>query len=93
MARPTHSPCRWICFGRRGMVTPVEKSMSLIPDATCLENTRSWPTAQAICAKAWSPGRDIGARCPVMGMYDTWINGSDVNSFCCYGFVYLLDSW
>ncbi len=27
------------------------------------------------------------------GMYDTWISGSDVNSFCCYGFVYLLDSW
>jgi hypothetical protein len=22
----------------------------------------------------------------------TWISGSDVNSFCCYGFVYLLDS-
>jgi hypothetical protein len=27
------------------------------------------------------------------GMYDTWISGSDVNSFCCYGLVYLLDSW
>jgi pSer/pThr/pTyr-binding forkhead associated (FHA) protein len=26
------------------------------------------------------------------GMYDTWISGSDVNSFCCYGSVYLLDS-
>ncbi len=22
-----------------------------------------------------------------------WISGSDVNSFCCYGLVYLLDSW
>jgi hypothetical protein len=27
------------------------------------------------------------------GMYDTWVSGSDVNSFCCYGLVYLLDSW
>ncbi len=25
--------------------------------------------------------------------YDTWISGSDVNSFCCYGLVYPLDSW
>ncbi len=24
---------------------------------------------------------------PTRGMYDTWISGSDVNSFCCYGFV------
>jgi hypothetical protein len=30
---------------------------------------------------------------PTRGMYDTWISGSDVNSFCCYGLVYLLDSW
>ncbi len=30
---------------------------------------------------------------PIRGMYDTWISGSDVNSFCCYGLVYLLDSW
>jgi hypothetical protein len=22
---------------------------------------------------------------PIRGMYDTWISGSDVNSFCCYG--------
>ncbi len=26
-------------------------------------------------------------------MYDTWISGSDVNSFCHYGVVYLPDSW
>jgi hypothetical protein len=26
-------------------------------------------------------------------MYDTWISGGDVNSLCCYGLVYLLDSW
>jgi hypothetical protein len=30
---------------------------------------------------------------PIRGTYDTWISDSDVNSFCCYGFVYLLDSW
>jgi hypothetical protein len=30
---------------------------------------------------------------PIRGMYDTWISGSDVNSFGCYGLVYLLDSW
>jgi hypothetical protein len=30
---------------------------------------------------------------PTRGMYDTWISGSDVDSFCCYGLVYLLDSW
>jgi hypothetical protein len=30
---------------------------------------------------------------PVGGMYATWISGSDVNSFCCYGLVHLLDSW
>ncbi len=30
---------------------------------------------------------------PISGMYDTWISGSDVNSFCCYGLVYPLDSW
>ncbi len=26
---------------------------------------------------------------PTRGMYDTWISGSDVNPFCCYGLVYL----
>ncbi len=30
---------------------------------------------------------------PTRGMEDTWIRGSDVNSFCCYGLVYVLDSW
>ncbi len=30
---------------------------------------------------------------PTRGMYDTWNSGSDVNSSCCYGLVYLLDSW
>jgi hypothetical protein len=30
---------------------------------------------------------------PIGGMYDTWTSGSDVYSLCCYGFVYLLDSW
>ncbi len=30
---------------------------------------------------------------PIRGMCDTWISDSDVNSFCCYGLVYLLDSW
>jgi hypothetical protein len=25
--------------------------------------------------------------------YDTWISGSDVNSFSCYSFVSLLDPW
>jgi hypothetical protein len=30
---------------------------------------------------------------PTRGMRDTWISGSDVNSFCCYGLVHLLDSW
>jgi hypothetical protein len=30
---------------------------------------------------------------PMRGMYDSWISGSDVNSFCCHGLVYLLDSW
>jgi hypothetical protein len=30
---------------------------------------------------------------PIRGMYDKWISGSDVNSVCCYGLVYLLDSW
>jgi hypothetical protein len=29
----------------------------------------------------------------ILGMYDTWISGSDVNTFCRYGLVYLLDSW
>ncbi len=24
---------------------------------------------------------------PTRGMYDTWISGSDVNPFCCYGLV------
>ena len=24
---------------------------------------------------------------PIRGMYDTWISGSDVKSFCCYGLV------
>jgi hypothetical protein len=35
---------------------------------------------------------DVGMM-PIRGMYDTWISGSDVNSFCCYGLVYLLHSW
>ncbi len=26
-------------------------------------------------------------------IYNTWISGSDVNSFCCDGLVYLLDTW
>jgi hypothetical protein len=30
---------------------------------------------------------------PIGGMYDTWTSGSDFNSLCCYGLVYLLDSW
>ncbi len=29
---------------------------------------------------------------PIGDMYDTWISGSYVNSFCCYGLVHLLDS-
>jgi hypothetical protein len=27
---------------------------------------------------------------PIRGMCDTWISGSDVNSFCCFGLVHLL---
>jgi hypothetical protein len=39
-------------------------------------------------------GRPTGFHLPLTrGMYDTWISGSDVNPFCCYGLVYLLDSW
>jgi hypothetical protein len=30
---------------------------------------------------------------PTRGIYNTRISGSDANSFCCYGLVYLLDSW
>jgi hypothetical protein len=30
---------------------------------------------------------------PTRGMRDAWISGSGVNSFCCYGLVYPLDSW
>jgi hypothetical protein len=41
------------------------------------------------------PACTVSAACdmPVRGMYDTWISGSDVNSFCCYGREYLLDFW
>ncbi len=31
--------------------------------------------------------------CDPLTTNPTWISGSDVNSFCCYGLVYLLDSW
>jgi hypothetical protein len=32
-------------------------------------------------------------RCALGGVNDTWISGKDVNTFCCYGLAYPLDSW
>jgi hypothetical protein len=38
-----------------------------------------------VCLCAWILGE--GVPFVFRGMYDTWISGSDVNSFCCYGSV------
>jgi len=29
----------------------------------------------------------------LLAVDDTWISGSDVNTFCCYGLASLLDPW
>jgi hypothetical protein len=47
------------------------------------------PVAEMAC----SCGGSLHFSVSIRGMYDTWISGSDVHTFCCYGFVYLLDSW
>jgi hypothetical protein len=46
----------------------------------------------AVCASAdaISECDNVGVWCPLGGMHGTWVSGSDVNSFCCYGFAHSL---